>query len=281
MLNASSFGNSQLRKRYFFVAYRDDRVFNVVLPELPESQPLVYDFLYPQRDRETREFNYGRDKDYDEDCYKKYSETDKAGMLTLPAGWSLQGCAVKQPGLLSDHHRQKWDDRTSNLPFSLHCISRLAYLKVCPTLTGSCGRHVHPELDRGITVGEAAYLMGWPKHPDGSQVIPRGDKPYAEIAKGVVPAVGKWLGEQARLYVDKAWGADEDYEVSYDATTGEFVGHDATGQLEKTIDLTNYYARNIEPRPLTQEPRGYENVQQLRRDVERDAPVGAHAAGTT
>ena len=74
--------------------------------------------------------------------------------------------------------------------------------------------------------------MGW-------DMAPVGKNPIAEIAKGVVPAVGQWLAEQAELYLDDAWG-DEDWESRYDNREGEWVGRDTTGELEKTFILTEY-----------------------------------------
>lgn len=231
-INASSFGNTQSRRRYFFVAYRDDRNFNVSPPSISRYQPVLYDDLWDLRERETREVTAWEDG-YDFDTYTRLGPNEKACVPYLPNGWGLNHFAQFASHKMPPVMRDKWRFRTSDMPFSLHCIKRVQWLRPSPTLYSSCSRLIHPDLDRPITVGEAATIMGW----EGR--VPVGPVPFAQIAKGVVPQVGTWLAEQAKAYLENAWG-DEDWESSYDANLGEWVGSDVHGAREKVIDMTRY-----------------------------------------
>ena len=127
------------------------------------------------------------------------------------------------------------------MPFSCHCVRRIAWDMQCPTIHGSAGRFLHPSEDRPLTVREMSLLMGW---PDG--MTPRGYNPVGQIAKGVCPEVGVWLAEQVQLYLDDEWG-DEDYESSYDDLAGQWVGRRCDpGQTEKVFDLTKYAPAKVE-----------------------------------
>jgi site-specific DNA-cytosine methylase len=242
-VNAATFGNPQMRKRYFFVAYRDDRPFNITPPPMSGYYCTPYHAMYDIKDRPVKEFNWC-DEDYSEDSYVKLTDDEKATLPYLPNGWCMNTLARWFNQAMPPKFQETWQLRNSDIPFSLHCPTRLNWLARCPTLHGSCGRFIHPEHDRACTVMELARLMGWPE-------APRGKLPFAQIAKGIVPAVGEWLAQQAESYLDNAWGS-EDWESSYDARTGEWVGGDTTGQLEKTFDLTSYVGRTLQEHTLEQ-----------------------------
>lgn len=238
LLNAASFGNTQQRKRYFFVAYRDCYRFNVEPPIIEPYYPVLADAIWSQRNRKTRAEELWRDDiEYDRDCYQELSEHDTYILPNLPSGWSLQTMAKYGYHLLSDRHKRKWDERESELPFSLHGITRLTWLRPCPTLHSSACRFIHPSLHRPLTAGELAIIMGW---PEGS--CPVGKSPAAQIAKGICPAVGTWLARQVELSYKNHWSSD-DWESSYDDTTSQWEGRDTSGEREKRYDLTRYVGK--------------------------------------
>jgi site-specific DNA-cytosine methylase len=238
-LNAASFRNAQIRKRYFFVAYRDDRNFNVEPPVLPARQVTVGDILGPLMGRSAHESK--RDGTYDFDTFTQLGKDERKIAPLLDEGSCLNSFASRRGDELkeiSPEKWEKWDDRTSEMPFSMHCIRKLRWDWCSPTLFSACARLIHPKKNRPITVGEAATLMGWDA---GS--YPRGDGPYAQIVKGVCPEVGEWLAKQALLYLDGSWGK-EDWDTKYDHHEKRWVGHDYTSwdvkPQEKVLHLSNY-----------------------------------------
>jgi site-specific DNA-cytosine methylase len=233
LLNAASMGNAQQRKRYFFVAYRDDRNFNIQPPAISPYTPVVADAIYDLRERETHESDlYSTNYDYDFDSYLQLTPDEKACVPHLPNGWDTNRLARYGTYLLPDKYKETWKWRTSDMPFSMHCPHRLNWLRPHPTIHSSAGRFIHPWLHRPLTVGELATVMGWPR-------IPVGPNPIGQIAKGVCPEVGTWLAQQVRLYLNNHWGND-DWESSYDHHKCEWVGRDTHGAIEKTFNLTRY-----------------------------------------
>lgn len=231
-INAATFGNSQQRKRYFYCAYRDDRNFNIQPPRLRTLHyPVAYDALWSLRDNDTEPYD-SRSDEYGFNSYKSYPDDVRDMMSRMPNGWGLKYMAQYAFEHLTDKLQDKWLTRSTDLVFSLHAMTRLNYLRPHPTLTSSAFRYIHPEHDRPITVGETATVMGWP-------TIPVGHAPVAQIAKGVVPDVAQWLGEQAMLYLNNEWG-NEDWESSFNDKTGEWEGGDSDGKLEKVFDMTRY-----------------------------------------
>ena len=234
-LNAASFGNTQQRKRYFFVAYRDCYRFNIEPPSISPYQDFLYDAIWSMRDRPTRESQlYNGADDYDYDCYTRLTDDEKHVVPNLPNGWDL-GMMAKWGGyeMLTPKQQLTWDWRASEMPFSMHGIYRLNWLRPSPTLHSSCARWIHPILHRPLTIGELCTIMGW---PDG--VIPAGPHPAAQVAKGICPSVGTWLARQVELSYEHHWGKD-DWESSYCDKKCEWQGGDTDG-LEKTFDLTRY-----------------------------------------
>ncbi len=237
LMNAASFGNAQQRKRYFFVAYRDDRNFNICPPEINEHRNVLYDIIYDIRNHKTQPSD-PRSSDYGFDSYQQLSKEDAVCVPYLPNGWDMNALARYHYDILPKRYQRMWDLRGSQMPFSMHCIKRLNWLMACPTLHGSCGRFIHPEHHRPLTYGELATIMGW-----GGE-YPRGPWPQKQIAKGVSPPAGRWLAEQAELYLNDEWG-NEDWESSYDHAKGEWVGKDCRGAVEKTFNLTRYVSKTI------------------------------------
>ena len=237
-VNTAAEGNAQKRRRYFFVAYKDDRNFNVVIPRLPKYRVTVGDVL-SQVDGHPHEGKlYGHDVVYDADTYVELTPDEKALVPYLKQGDNFNNFARNNEDLLEEacpFYYEKWLTRTSNIPFSLHCPTRLKWDGHCPTIASTSARLIHPIEDRPITVGEAAALMGWP-----IGFIPSGPDPIGQIGKGVVPATGKWLAEQIKLYFEDYWG-NEDFESTYDHHRDAWVGSlDVKGAKEKIFRLTNY-----------------------------------------
>lgn len=235
-INAGTFGNSQMRKRYFFVAYKKDMNFNIVPPELAPWRPSVYDAAWHLRGRDTYPFPLYTSADYDRDAYTELTGDEKEVIPMLPNGYCLNRFAKACPTRLPEYLQFQWMARTSDMPFSLHCISRTNWLTPFPTMSSSCVRQIHPDEHRPFTVGELASAMGW------GDKIPVGKNPGAQLAKGVVPAVGQWLAEQVDLYLNNHWGAD-DWESSYDDRKNEWVGQECPGQVEKVFNLTKYVSK--------------------------------------
>lgn len=237
MINAATFGNAQQRKRYFFVAYRDCFKFNIDPPDISPYYPVLYDAIWEDRDRETHEADlHTKEYDYDEDSYVRLTPDEKLIVPRLPNGWDVNTLGRYDYEALPETYKFKWQYRTSDLPFSLHSCVRTNWLRPCPTLHSSCVRFIHPWHHRPLTVRELCKVMGWPI------TKPEGPNPAAQIAKGIVPTVGTWLAQQAALCIEGAWG-QEDWQSSYNARTGEWVGEDATGAVEKTFDMTSYVGK--------------------------------------
>jgi len=183
-VNSASFNNAQNRRRYFFMAYRDDKNFNIHPPEIKPHAALMADAIWDMRNRETHEGGT------DFDSYIKLTPTEKTCVPHLPNGWDLNKLARFRPEVTPQSVQDKWKYRTSGLPFSLHCIFRTNWLRPSPTIHSSAMRWIHPVHDRPLTIGELATIMGWEgKIPVGKGAVP-------QIAKGVVPAVGEWLAKQ-------------------------------------------------------------------------------------
>lgn len=237
-INAASFGNAQQRKRYFFVAYRDDRNFNIVPPDISSYYNTVHGAIGHLKDRETHAGKLYGDHEYDFDTYVDLSDDEWAVVPHLPNGWCMNIFAKYRTHLLPPRMMTTWKLRASDMPFSMHCIGRINYNRPSPTIHSSACRMIHPELDRPLTVGELATIMGWPD-------IPVGSAPSAQIAKGVVPDVGQWLAEQAILCIDNHWGKD-DFESSFNDNTGEWEGRDCESErpLEKVFNMTKFVGKD-------------------------------------
>lgn len=236
LLNAASMGNSQQRKRYFFVAYKGDRNFNISPPTLPEYQPSMYDAIWDMRGRTTRETAFNKSAgDYDADSYIKLTKNEKLCVPLLPNGWNLNMLAKYATDDLPREMQATWRYRSSEMPFSMHCIFRTNWMRPAPTLHSSAVRFIHPYHNRPLTIGELSKIMGWPD-------IPRGPLPAAQIAKGVCPEVGEWLAQQAKYYLDDVWG-NEDWESSYNPRTETWEGRSTVGEVEKVFNMNNYIPR--------------------------------------
>jgi site-specific DNA-cytosine methylase len=236
-INAASFGNVQQRKRYFFVAYRNDKQFNIMPPTISPWKPMLYDAIYSLRNRESNEVK-ANSIDYNFDSHLEITPDEKATLPHLPNGWDVNTLARYHYDVLPQRWKDVWDFRASDMPFSLHCMHRANWLRPSATMHSGAGRIVHPDLDRPLTIGELSRIMGWPD-------IPRGKMPIPQLAKGIVPAVGTWLAEQAKLYLDGFWG-NEDWESVYNPFNCEWEGDNANGTLEKTFDMTQFIGHQFD-----------------------------------
>jgi site-specific DNA-cytosine methylase len=235
LMNAASFGSAQRRKRYLFVAYRDGLKFNAVPPTLPERHVTVRDVIEKYHDLPWVEGQVNKTADYTPDTCRKLGPLDRASIEHMLEGEGLNGmCRKGRTHLLPPEYQRKWEHRFSDLPFSLHCVCRIPYDGTCPTLTGSCSNYVHPVHNRTLTVRELSALMGWPEG-----VTPIGPNPGAQLAKGICPEIGRWLAEQAHMCLTGEWGHD-DWESRWDKKVQAWVGGDASGLPEKTINMTEY-----------------------------------------
>ena len=238
-VNTAAEGNAQKRRRYFFVAYRDNKNFNVMRPNLPEYRTTVGDVLGLFENRKAIPGKIGsRGLNWTIDTYHQFSEQERAMIKCLQEGEGYHSLAKRRPDELkkaSLKHYNKWIYRTSNLPFSLHSPTRIRWDGHCPTICSTSHHIIHPHEDRGLTVKELAALMGWPKG-----FVPVGAYPIRQIGKGVVPATGAWLGEQIKLYLNDMWG-DDDFSASYKHKTGQWVGENYIDKpVEKVFSMTTF-----------------------------------------
>lgn len=236
-LNAASFGNAQRRRRYFFVAYKRGRNFCVVPPPIADRPTTVRDVIEQYEGLETRACNYGaKSGTYDADTYTSVCREDQLVIPHLRPGEDFNAFARRGAmAAISPKFQAAWDRRLSDIPFSLHCPTRLWYDGWCPTLSSSCSNFIHPTLPRPITVREMSRLMGW---PEGAW--PRGPRPNAQVAKGICPEVGAWLAEQVALYLRDEWGS-EDWSTRWNHRAGRWEGFEFTDEpLEKVIHMTQW-----------------------------------------
>lgn len=197
LLNAATFGNAQRRRRYFFVAYRDKYTFNVIVPDRPTRQTTlanVLDTVCPERTPEPGDFKRRTKLNYHADSYRRLNDDEAFSLPSLLQGENMNSLGRRDPGLYSKNYRDKWDNRASKLPFSLHCLRRLRSDRPASTVYSASGSWVHPTQDRPLTVREIAAIMGW-------NFLPEGWNPIAQIGKGVVPVVGRWLAKQILMNV--------------------------------------------------------------------------------
>lgn len=236
--NAASFNNSQWRKRYFFVAYRDDRNFNITPPVIGHEYKTLWDEIYSKVPNTKARGVPLKADEYDPDCYIQMTKDEWECIPHLPNGWGINQLAEFDYEKLPPHYRMMWDRRTSNMPFSLHCCYRLNWFRPSPTLHSSSSRFIHPDEHRPLTIGELSKIMGWEHIPAGTLSVP-------QIVKGICPNVGEWLAEQAVAYLDNHWGS-EDWESTYNANTGTWEGRDTTGEKEKVFNLTSYHGQHFD-----------------------------------
>lgn len=236
-LSAATFGNAQNRRRYFFVAYKKNLKFNCDLPTLPTQATVgqKINSLMGLRTAPASAIAF-RDGFYDGESHYNHA-SDLPMYPLLRQGESLSNVCERDLALVkrtSTKHYNVWIHRESDLPFSLHAAVRLDPDKRCPTLASSCHVYVHPELDRSITVREAATLMGW-------NYVPIGGMPFYQIAKGICPEVGTWLAQQFKYSLNGTWGED-DWESTY-TRGGHFEGRETTAE-EKIFNFTRFVDDN-------------------------------------
>jgi len=236
-INSAMFGNSQNRRRYFFVAYKRNLKFNAEVPKLPKYKATLTEAIALLASRKTNEARLGREGEpYNADSSLLLSCREAAVVPHLATRQCLNNFAKTQLTLLREvcpKYADTYETRISERPFSMHCIRRLDWDRQCPTLHSSCSRLIHPDLNRALTVRELATIMGW-SH------VPVGDLPVCQIVKGVVPAVGQWLAEQVEHSLNKDWSTD--WETKYNHHTGYWDGQ-YTEADEKIIDMTHYYPK--------------------------------------
>lgn len=230
-MNTATWGNAQIRRRYFFVAYKQGRNFNIVPPELKQAGT-VKDAIWNMRHITVREF----DGEWTVDTYRRISKLEHQVMPYLHVMNDINDECYMHEERIKEHCPdiyQKWITRRSHIPFSIHCIIKLGWDRESPSLCNSCSRLIHPEFHRLVTPRECAAIMGW-KH------LPIGNDMFAQIAKGIVPDVGEWLAQQVQLYFEDHWG-NEDFESMFDMSQKTWVGRYFTNEpREKIFDMTRY-----------------------------------------
>ena len=238
-INAATFGNPQRRKRYFFVAYKNTRRFNITPMPIVDRQ-YVMEFL-DDVDGHTVKL-CRKDAAYDAYSWMHFTKEETAMIPFLQQGECLNLLGKRDEDLYNTDRTprfwEQWLVRNSNIPFSVHGLRRLHPDKFVPSLSNSCHHMIHPEKNRGLTVGELSAIMGW---PDG--IIPVGALPNGQIAKGIVPAIGQWLAEQVRdNYFGREWRGGE-FQTKWDHIQGEWIENYPDDPRERVFDFTHYYDR--------------------------------------
>ena len=247
LLNAATFGSAQHRKRYFFVAYKKELHFPIVVPPLPERHTTVRDVIGDPElmAEETKSTRFLSQTIASANTWCEPRADNALCIPHLKQGESLNDIHILRPKTFRapgmERMRLKSLLATGDMPFGMHSITRLEWDGACPVLTGSCGAMIHPELDRGCTLRELALLMGWNKG-----VTPLGLHQTGQIGKGIVPAVGQWIAEMAATCV--ASGPKEprsESEVLMMSRTGAMEVIHAMNPVERVVDLTDW----CPPRP--------------------------------
>jgi site-specific DNA-cytosine methylase len=238
-INAATFGNAQMRKRYFQVAYKRGYRFNVQPPPLAEHYATLFDVIKDTRHVEGRPHKFNQ-PGYDAECYRQPNENDLAVIAALPTGWCQNTMGKFGYHLMTQKDKDQWDFRRSEMPFGLHSIRRLSFLGPAPTMHSGSRNWVHPELDRGLLVGEFTKIMGWP-----ADCYPIGPSPVSQLCKGIVPAAGEWLARQVQLSIEGHWGQD-DWATSFNDQNATWEGGDSSDADEKVIDMTRYVPKRYD-----------------------------------
>lgn len=225
-----TFGNSQSRYRYFFVAYRGKN-FNII----PPDRKVVLTCSDALKHLEKIECN-PFDKEWTADTYDALSEEERKVVPHMLPGECLNSFARNRLAtfrIITPKLARIWDNRMSGIPFSVHCLRKLEADGYCPTLSSSSSRTIHYKFHRPITVREVATLMGWDR-------LPIGKHPWSQIAKGIIPDIGEWIAKQVKLFFEDHWN-DEDFSSKYDISKQEWVGEFHSDKpLEKTFNLEDY-----------------------------------------
>jgi len=227
LTTAGTFGNAQRRARYFFVAYRGVRTFNVWEPVRLTRQTTVRDVIEQMEALQTKPDNLCAGGDHDPDAHHHFRSDEGKVVWMLREGESLNDLGRRDPSGLraaSDEYGVRRDFRVSEVPFGILNMRRLRYDAPCPVICSGSENFVHPALNRKLTVRELARLMGWSR-------LPVGMKPVHQLGKGVVPCVGRWLADCAETSLRDGWGGDD---VGYDRDGSK---RDTKGETEKVIDL--------------------------------------------
>lgn len=223
--SAAEFGNAQLRRRYFFVAYRTP-VFNAE-PHEVKPRASLHDVIGHLEEQKTDEVHLNlKHAIYHPDCCHRLLGESRRVTPFLKPGECIHNFAKRDEDLLEElcpGMFLKWLFRRSSRPFGILCLKRLDWGYRTPTLTSGAVKFVHPSKDRTLTVRELALIMGW-------DVLPVGDKPVQQLVKGVIPYIGEWFALQVKRSLEKYWGND-DWEV----VNG--TKQNSKGKIEKVLRL--------------------------------------------
>jgi site-specific DNA-cytosine methylase len=204
LIRAANFGNCQLRRRYFFVAYRKGE-FKPKLKVKPAKT--VGDVICRMVGLATRGVKLSRKKaEYDGNCYTTLKPEMEATFPYLEQGQSLNELCRDNEEWFSEEFSDLYGatlHRKQSMPFGMMNPKRLAWDKMCPTLTSGASQFVHPIHNRTLTIGELAAIMEWPH-------IPVGPKPVQQIVKGVCPTIGEWIARQAKDCLSRPDGGERE-----------------------------------------------------------------------
>lgn len=246
--SAACFGNAQYRKRYFFVLYPKRKIFDVALPNPPAKMVTVKDVIGKFLKRKAYPVDGLKKKyppEYDGDAYRYMGHREDIypylrGGETANHLYHMYGAEFFKD--LPGNFYEKALNARSDVPFGVagaeFSLPRLRWDGPCPTLIGHCSGFIHPIEDRALTIRELAALMGWPPNE-----IPVGSDPGAQLAKGVVPACGKWIAEGVAASMADEWEEDLSWHVT---KTGEVKEAPAKGLFEKIIDVSLAVPKKIQ-----------------------------------
>lgn len=176
--DARYLGALQSRRRFFFIATKVEVPW--ALPALPEA-PSGKDAL--------ASYNGSGDPE----LMLKEGYYPRAMLALVPKGKRIQDGWER---FVAEKNPKKVPPRASFGQL------RLCDYKPAGAVTGSVT--IHPTENRGLTIGELAHLSGF---PPSYEFVSRPGQRASLIARGVLPPVGRWLGEQLRRGLDRGAAA--------------------------------------------------------------------------
>lgn len=253
LLNAATWHNSQNRRRFFHVFTKPGIHFWPDVPEVPKKWLTVREVIEDLAEHEVtsdHQWNYETPEDAAQDEVLNHHWWDDPCFTRLV-------CSLVPPG--RSMNDVPWDDLLKIQAegfsgyvdgylrgagsFSRHAARRLHPDGASRVVYGGWHMTIHPWLDRGVTVRETARLMGFPD--DWVFLGPAGG--YAQIGKGVVPAVAEWLAWQILRAIDSPNPTKRKKEWRFNTRTRMVEERRVPDGEVRTFDLTRMTAKV--PRP--------------------------------
>ncbi len=204
--NCASHAVPQNRRRLFLVMYPRDKRFNPASGNVISRWPTVRDALQEPwlglgsmlQDKfiDAKLISSIKEDDYpliaDNHVWEENSDLRRAPDLYKCL---RQGMSIKN--VHTEELPHVWRDRRiRGVEVSFHAPIRLCLDRPAPVIYAGAAKYVHPIFDRGITVREAARIMGVP-----DTYAYKGSNLYAQVGNGVCPPVASWIAYQCNEHL--------------------------------------------------------------------------------